>query len=773
MGTADSKPKTSDRYLDTHSSSLSLQERKKPSTESSLTRSQPFIPTGGGLSNNGSTNALSFFSPHRKETEVRGSPFIQGGTGGGEFIATEALPFHVDSRSVVYAPSSSLVSPALELHREPTPSSPYSSSEDQQREWGSMLGEPLSPDSPALLEEFIIVPPPVPLLSSPTHVHPHLDVDAAEGGGQKPPSGFLATPQYNLTTGGKGEELLLHSPVLRSYHAKSFPVTAPIQSGGSHNMTTTTSTASSSTASVTTKGSFTGSTTGSSGNIGGAVAGVTTTKNIIGSMINSSGGLTSSDLSSSSSPHSRFLDIRGNPMGLENCGNTCYANSVVQLIYHCIPLRLRLLELHEAYKARRGCTGFKENTVLYAFCNLIGEMHKANNIKGGDGEKIIPTRSFLLRVAEKNPLFKGEQQDAHEFCMFLLNELMEAEKDIMRIPKNAKYFREQQGFGSNKFGVSHSSSKGSAHEKSARNGRESTNASEKGLSPLQSILQGSFVSTTACLNCGNITHCKDAFLDLSLETRQGCSLLDCLAHFGDPSLFIGSNQLKCEKCGTLANAANTIHVEELPQFALLIHLKRFRYDPGRRTFTKTAHHVVLPMEMDVEEYQMDRSSQPNNEGEDTLEKGWKEDAPSGIPSVATPEPCQSPLSPPFAWTETAQASLTSLGKKEASFRSLSPVAPAGVPFKGIPSKIRTKLEGVVERKARFELTGFVAHLGEGPSLGHYFTCTRYGPNLWRRFDDGVVTTMSRREVEQLFGVPIEASGMVTTTAYILLYERVA
>lgn len=772
MGASDSRPRATQTYHDPQSPSVSLPEKKRCDAESALGRTQKSKTAYGTPSSRGCNTGKSFPSPCKIESDTTSSLFRGGG--GEEFISSEAVPLHIDSRSVVYAsPSCAPLSPLLEDFIE-FPPYYYSSSSNSKNEEGSTRLEPTSPDSPFLLEEFIIAPPAVPLLDNFLHGRPphQLEMEATEGE-IKSISGFLATPQYNLGVGGKSEELLLHSPVLRSYHAKSFPVLAPAHSGGnatSHTLITCTNTVSGS------KVHSSNSNSSSSGGGGGVVLGLT--KNISGSFGSISMGVTSSGGGNDNAgPHSRFLDIRGDPLGLENCGNTCYANSVIQLIYHCVPLRLRLLELHEAYKARRGVPGFQENTVLYAFCSLIGEMHKANNLKPGEGEKVIPTRNFLVRVAEKNSMFRSEQQDAHEFCMFLLNELIEAEKDIMRIPKNAKYFREQHGHGSSKFGLFLSSSKGSGSNKSTWQGKECAEETEKSLSPLQSILQGSFVTTTACLSCGNITYCKDDFLDLSLETRQGCSLLDCLAHFGDPSLFVGTNKLKCAKCNALANAANTIHVEELPHFALLIHLKRFRYDPMRRSFTKTAHHVALPMEMDVEEYQMKRSQPSRVQGEKTAQSAFdgKEHLTRRSSSESDEEPCQSPLSPPLAWTETAQVSLTSLEKNETP-RSCTPSAPpppAAAVFTGIPPDVRTALDGVVESKARFELTGFVAHLGEGPSLGHYFTCTRYGPNLWRRFDDGVVTTMSRREVEQLFGVPIDVSGMLTTTAYILLYERVA
>lgn len=756
MGATDSKPTDSNHHHDPRSSFFSFRKKKNQEQGVSQNCVQQVI---SGPSSRTSANVPPSPSPYRNVREV-GS--VQGTS---EFPLSDPLPLHVDSQSVVYA-SSAFLSPLVddfpEQQQLPTG---YFYADNSEIEEEALLAEPLLSDSLPLLDDFSMAPPVVPLLDSSILGCAHLDSEGMEGIKKLLPR-FLATPQYASGSKGKNEEVLCHSPVLLSYHEKSFPVVAPDNSEGS------TVVSSSRTTNMKDSATMTQTIANNSSNSCTTVAS-SLQKSISATTMMASSAQGISDCVANSSPHRRFLDISGNPIGLENYGNTCYVNSVVQLIYHCTPFRLRILELFDAYKARRGSSGFKENTVLYSFCSLMSDLHKANNLKSREGEKMIPTRNFLLRIAGKNSLFKNEQQDAHEFCMFLLNELIETEQSIMKIPKNAKYFRQLQDQENSKFRMLLNSSKLSAEAKNFRQRAISDDESnEKTLFPLQSILQGSFVSTTACLNCGSITYRKDAFLDLSFETRPGCSLLDCLAHFGDPSLFIGNNQLKCTKCDALANAANTIHVEELPQFALLIHLKRFRYNPSKGTFSKTSHHVPLPMEMDVEEYRMEIPSEdvpgrPENYGEKTNAALQK-----GVVPPPTQETFPIPVLSSLPVAEMAHASTTSSGvSKPASL--VVPAPPALAPFRGIPPDIRAKLEGVVERKARFELTGFVAHLGEGPSLGHYFTCTRYGPNLWRRFDDGVVSTMSRREVEQLFGVPLEVPGMVTTTAYILLYERVA
>lgn len=455
--------------------------------------------------------------------------------------------------------------------------------------------------------------------------------------------------------------------------------------------------------------------------------------------------------------HERYLEISGHPLGLENFGNTCYCNSVVQLLYHCAPLRLRLLELHEIYASKKGGAGFEETTLLYHLCCLFAVMHRSNNrslkktTSGAPPKReMISPKAFLACVRRNNAIFNNmEQQDAHEFAMYVLNDIVETERKMMADPHNRALFLEGKKkkssslFGSWKPSSGGSKNKASSGHRRISNSNSQANAntndetldsfSEADLSPLQTILQGQFVSLTACLECSTVIDREEPFIDLSVETQQGCSLLNCLHRFGDPEYFYGSNTLHCDVCATQVRAVKTFHVHQLPQYALLMHLKRFRYDPARSTFTKKADHVALSMEMDVDEFECEASG----------------------PLTARPAPTATGGAAAEAEAETEAAK-----KKRLRFREA-------------PEDIKRQLRGVARHKARFMLTGFVAHIGEGANVGHYFTCVRYGPHTWRRFDDDVVTELTEREIEQCYGVPINVTGVVTTTAYILLYERVA
>lgn len=560
----------------------------------------------------------------------------------------------------------------------------------------------------------------------------------------------IAVPTYNTATASAVEELSCSSPVLRSYRQHSFSATKRdtclARSPNSPPVT------------------YFGS---SSLNMNAPDMPTT---------LAASSSMTTSGSPGAAAIHTKFLEITGHPLGLENYGNTCYCNSVIQLIYHCTPLRLRLLELHDVYQSKKGKPGFEEDTVLYQLCNLIAIMHKSNNRSKEKypREKIAP-KDLLQCVRKKNEIFNNDmQQDAHEFTMFLINDITETEQRIMADPNNVNIFIQHEAAMRKKSASfsfwKHSKDKtisASSQKTSSKNDKVSVTSADNGktkstsqqpfsgdLTPLQVILQGQFGSLTACLECENITARDEVFIDLSLETAQGCSLLRCLDHFGDPEYFWGKNKLRCDECKAQVRAAKTIHVQQLPQYALLIHLKRFQYDVKKQNFTKKADHVALPMQMDVEEYLTDP---------DVIEKNLRIEQ-----ARSQKETTSSAAGKKGDDDDGGAAGAGAGGGATNHSKDTSPDT-----FKPASEEVRSKLRGVARHKARFELTGFVAHIGEGPNSGHYFTCVRYGPQLWRRFDDDTVSTMAERDVQQYFGVPSDATGVVTTTAYILLYERVA
>ncbi|PWZ40308.1 Ubiquitin carboxyl-terminal hydrolase 4 [Zea mays] len=224
--------------------------------------------------------------------------------------------------------------------------------------------------------------------------------------------------------------------------------------------------------------------------------------------------------------------------GLENFGNTCYCNSVLQALYFCIPFREQLLEYY------------------------------ANNKTPGDVEE-----NLLTCLAD---LF---MQDAHEFLNFLLNELV----DILEKESSA----------------AKDSPQSSSPEK-APNGPVQPLANgvkkEPPVTLVHKNFQGILTNETRCLRCETVTARDETFLDLSVDIEQNSSITSCLKNFCSTETLNAEDKFFCDKCCSLQEAQKRMKIKKAPHI-LVIHLKRFKYIEQLGRYKKLSYRVVFPMEL--------------------------------------------------------------------------------------------------------------------------------------------------------------------------------
>ncbi|KAH9884676.1 hypothetical protein C8Q73DRAFT_719306 [Cubamyces lactineus] len=395
--------------------------------------------------------------------------------------------------------------------------------------------------------------------------------------------------------------------------------------------------------------------------------------------------------------------------GLENFGNTCYANSVLQALYFCGPFRELLLQYPDpsvpdvplpppsqpppvqspppppssSPQTSRRKPGRAMSvsepppsqvnlppsipippsppTLLSALRSLY--LHISRN--PADKGTVAP-RAFIEKLKELNELFRGSaHQDAHEFLNFLLNRIMEEMEDDRRrlgsIPNGAaEDLANSVATLSTNPPASTSTAIGNAFNSTI----------------VHRLFEGVLTSETRCLTCETVSSRDESFLDLSIDIEQNSSVTACLRQFSASEMLCQKNKFFCDSCCDLQEAEKRMKIKKLPN-VLALHLKRFKYQEDVGKYIKLAYRVAFPLELRL-----------------------------------------------FNTVDDAED----------------------------PDRL-------------YELFAIVVHIGTGPYHGHYVTIIK-ARSSWMLFDDDTVTTIKESEIPKYFGDSNSGS------AYVLYYQAV-
>lgn len=262
--------------------------------------------------------------------------------------------------------------------------------------------------------------------------------------------------------------------------------------------------------------------------------------------------------------------------GLENFGNTCYCNSVLQALYFCVPFRDQVLEYGNHNKA----VGESDENLLTCLSELFVQINCQKKKTG-----VIAPKRFVQRVKKQNELFRSYMhQDAHEFLNYLLNELV----DILE--KEAKASASANAVAQGNTG----------HQEKGING--TVNGSGNGcqqqpiITWVHKLFQGTLTNETRCLCCETITARDETFLDLSLDIEQNSSITSCLRNFSSTETLNAEDKFFCDKCCSLQEAQKRMKIKVAPRI-LALHLKRFKYIEQLARYKKLSYRVVFPLEL--------------------------------------------------------------------------------------------------------------------------------------------------------------------------------
>ncbi|KAJ1302669.1 hypothetical protein OPQ81_002985 [Rhizoctonia solani] len=205
-------------------------------------------------------------------------------------------------------------------------------------------------------------------------------------------------------------------------------------------------------------------------------------------------------------------------------------------------------------------------------------------------------------------------------------------------------------------------------------------SSASNLSPhlrlVHDLFEGTLTSETRCLTCETVSARDESFLDLSIDIERNSSVTACLRQFSASEMLCRGDKFFCDSCCGLQEAEKRMKIKKLPN-VLALHLKRFKYQEDVQRYIKLSYRVAFPFELRL-----------------------------------------------FNTVDDAED----------------------------PDRL-------------YELFAIVVHVGSGPHHGHYITIAKQR-GQWLLFDDDIVESIQESAIPKYFGDSPAGSG------YVLFYQAV-
>jgi len=243
----------------------------------------------------------------------------------------------------------------------------------------------------------------------------------------------------------------------------------------------------------------------------------------------------------------KWKEIRRIGPGLANLGNTCFLNSVLQVLTYTPPLSNVILD--EDHKKKCQAVGF---CMMCELNNHVTRIFRHNPHEGPVRPMSIIQK---LKCIGKNFRF-GRQEDAHEFLRYVIEGVQKS--DYAGRPKLDKF------------------------------SKETTIAN--------AVFGGYYRSQVKCLHCQHESNTFDPMMDMNLDIKDCSNIIQALHKSIRADKLDGENKYHCERCRkkTVAQKRGNIHKE--PN-VLTFQLKRF--DFTQMFGGKISKSVSFPEEFNV------------------------------------------------------------------------------------------------------------------------------------------------------------------------------
>ncbi|KAL9254780.1 Ubiquitin carboxyl-terminal hydrolase 15-like protein [Drosera capensis] len=213
------------------------------------------------------------------------------------------------------------------------------------------------------------------------------------------------------------------------------------------------------------------------------------------------------------------------PRGLLNCGNSCYANAILQCLTCTKPLLIYLLKRTHSSCSKNWC--------------LMCELEQLVMMLRESMDPLSPSGILHHLRTINNQIGDGSQEDAHEFLRLLVTSMQSICLEEMGGEKPLDPFLQETTFIQHTFG-------------------------------------GRLRSKVNCLNCQHESERYENIMDLTLEIFGWVeSLEDALTQFTALEDLDGDNMYRCESCASYVRARKQLSIDEAPNILTIV-LKRFQ-----------------------------------------------------------------------------------------------------------------------------------------------------------------------------------------------------
>lgn len=285
------------------------------------------------------------------------------------------------------------------------------------------------------------------------------------------------------------------------------------------------------------------------------------------------------------------VEARNNGLiGLQNIGNTCFLNSIIQCLSNTKPLLQYILK--EEYQ--NDISNQPHCLLMRRYSDLIQTMW------GEQKGAALNTRFLKSALTHYTPRFNGSsEQDAQEFLRYLLVGLHEEiNQGAQRSTSNQRRVKE----------IKHNVNASEAWQKYL----------EQDNSKIVHTFCGLLRSLLRCTVCGFISTVFEPFWDISLSIpadnedtkfkHKQLTLNDCLDHFVEEEILEGNNKPICSQCKIKQRCGKKILIQYFPQI-LVVHIKRCSTD-GKSNLSKVNTLIDYPIDqLNMSSYCAERRNQ--------------------------------------------------------------------------------------------------------------------------------------------------------------------